>query len=143
MIKQLMVKRELMKNDKLKDKDWSRFIPQFKKKNPPKKKKKKTRKPKKPYTPFPPLPVMSKVDKELESGEFFLKEAQRKREKRNEKSEAKKAEREERKRKRKAEFVAPAEKKMKDSAVENEDSLADLSNNLMKHKVKKKKKLGG
>ena len=70
-----MIKRELEKDPALKDEDWDRFMPQFKKKNvtkkpEPKKKKIKT----KTYTPFPPPQPLSKVDKELESGEYFLKE---------------------------------------------------------------------
>ena len=70
-----MIKRELEKDPALKNEDWDRFMPQFKKKNvskkpEPKKKKIKT----KTYTPFPPPQPLSKVDKELESGEYFLKE---------------------------------------------------------------------
>lgn len=54
-IKELMIKRELAKDDKLKNENWDRFLPQFKKMNVKKKDAvKKTREPKKEYTPFPP-----------------------------------------------------------------------------------------
>lgn len=77
-IKALMIKRELMKDPNLRDKDWSRFLPKFKNKNISKRKQPKVKKPKKEYTPFPPSMPLSKVDKELETGEFFLKDAEKK-----------------------------------------------------------------
>lgn len=77
-IKALMIKRELMKDPNLKDKDWSRFLPKFQNKNISKRKQPKNRKPKKEYTPFPPPMPLSKIDKQLETGEFFLKESERK-----------------------------------------------------------------
>ena len=71
-----MIKRELEKDPALKNEDWDRFMPQFKKKNVNKKpeQKKKIKIKPKTYTPFPPPQPLSKVDKELESGEYFLKE---------------------------------------------------------------------
>jgi ribosomal RNA assembly protein len=80
-IKTLMIKRELAKDPKLATEDWSRFLPKFRRaaKLKPKKKKKPVIKKKKPYTPFPPPQPMSKVDMALESGEYFLSEAQKKR----------------------------------------------------------------
>lgn len=77
-IKALMIKRELMKDPNLRDKDWSRFLPKFKNKNISKRKQPKVKKPKKEYTPFPPAMPLSKIDKELETGEFFLKDAEKK-----------------------------------------------------------------
>ncbi|KAG1179819.1 hypothetical protein G6F70_006483 [Rhizopus microsporus] len=70
-IKELMIKRELAKDPKLANESWDRFLPKFKKKNV-KSKKKVIEKPKKEYTPFPPAPVKSKIDLQLESGEYFL-----------------------------------------------------------------------
>merc|ERR1712038_666292 len=61
----------------MKDEDWSRFMPNFKtdRSNRKSSEKKKTKKRKEPYTPFPPENhfTPSRVDKELETGEYFLK----------------------------------------------------------------------
>ncbi|XP_046387409.1 KRR1 small subunit processome component homolog [Ischnura elegans] len=76
-IKALMIKRELAKDPKLKDEDWSRFLPKFNAKTVSKRKEPKKKRVKKEYTPFPPPQPESKVDKELASGEYFLKESQR------------------------------------------------------------------
>ena len=76
-IKKLMIQRELAKDPELAKQSWDRFLPHFASKSQPKKKKpvikKKTGK-----ALFPDLPLPSKVDLELESGEYFLKQAQRK-----------------------------------------------------------------
>ena len=48
-----MIKRELAKDDKLKNESWDRFLPTFKKKNVKSKKPKVLGK-KKEHTPFPP-----------------------------------------------------------------------------------------
>merc|ERR1719486_825484 len=55
-IKALMIKRELMKDPKLKNENWERFLPKFEHKNLSKRKQpfKRKDKSKKPYTPFPP-----------------------------------------------------------------------------------------
>ncbi|CAM9728494.1 unnamed protein product [Chrysoparadoxa australica] len=76
-IKTLMIKKELEKDPALAGEDWSRFLPHFKKKNVARKKPHKVNK-KKEYTPFPPPQSESKVDKQLESGEYFLNDKQRK-----------------------------------------------------------------
>jgi ribosomal RNA assembly protein len=71
-IKELMIKRELAKDETLKNESWDRFLPKFKKRNvqskkptsattPETKQEKKQRKEKKIYTPFPPPQQPSKV----------------------------------------------------------------------------------
>lgn len=93
-IKALMVKRELKNDEKLKNENWQRFLPPVKQrrvsqyiqfelrlcfqeentrnvKQAKKKKKDKWNK-KKEYTPFPPPQPRSKIDKMLETGEYFV-----------------------------------------------------------------------
>jgi ribosomal RNA assembly protein len=130
-IKELMIKRELAKDPELKDQSWDRFLPQFKKRSLSKRKKplKVTDKSKKTYTPFPPPQQKSKVDLQIETGEYFLGrqakervEKESRQEKMKEKMEAKKKEREK-------DFAPPSEetlekkkkKKRKRDAVDGED----------------------
>jgi ribosomal RNA assembly protein len=98
-IKELMIKRELMKDDKLKAENWDRFLPHFKKHNQKTIKAVKPTK-KKEYTPFPPAQMPRKEDLAIESGEYFLKPEEKKakaleekKEKQREKKAAKDAER--------------------------------------------------
>merc|ERR1719352_2243661 len=71
-----MIKRELAKDERLKNESWDRFLPKFKKKNVQRKKPKVVRQ-KKEYTPFPPPQMPSKIDLQIESGEYFLSKRQR------------------------------------------------------------------
>src|SRR5438034_2186753 len=73
-IKELMIKRELAKDPALANESWDRFLPHFKRRTLSKRRKpfKITDKSKKVYTPFPPPQQKSKVDLQMESGEFFL-----------------------------------------------------------------------
>ncbi|KAH3660069.1 hypothetical protein OGAPHI_007274 [Ogataea philodendri] len=107
-IKELMVKRELAKRPELAEEDWSRFLPNFKKRNVARKKPKKVTE-KKVYTPFPPTQTPRKVDLQIESGEYFLgkkekkvKELQEKKQKQDEMKEIKQQERSK-------DYVAPEE----------------------------------
>merc|ERR1712066_646770 len=109
-IKALMIKRELMKDPKLKNENWERFLPKFEHKNLSKRRQPFKKREKKPYTPFPPAPVMSKVDKELESGEYFLKERERKAKKAAEKKKKHSEADIKRQEKREKSFKAPTEK---------------------------------
>lgn len=57
-IKELMIKRELMKDESMKEENWDRFLPKFKQIK--QKKKKSKRKEKKEYDPFPPAQLPRK-----------------------------------------------------------------------------------
>jgi hypothetical protein len=67
-----MIKKELAKDPALSEEDWSRFLPDFKKKNTSKRKKPQTVRDKKTYTPFPPAQLASKKDQQIESGEYVF-----------------------------------------------------------------------
>ena len=71
-IKELMIKKELSKKPELANESWDRFLPQFTKRNP-KRVKKTIKKEEKEYNPFPPEQKPRKIDMELESGEYFIK----------------------------------------------------------------------
>ncbi|KAI1424843.1 eukaryotic type KH-domain (KH-domain type I) [Xylaria sp. FL1777] len=72
-IKTLMVKRELEKDPQLKHESWDRYLPNFKKRTLSQRRipHNVVDKSKKQYTPFPPAPEASKIDKQLESGQYF------------------------------------------------------------------------
>ncbi len=69
-----MIKRVVAKDPALAADNWARFLTTFKAKPKPSTTKAPTKEPKKKYTPFPPAnhQVPSKLDQQLESGEFFL-----------------------------------------------------------------------
>lgn len=130
-IKRLMIMRELEKDPKLQNESWDRFLPTFKKKNVKRRKphqlveenKKasessaaaagaggatKSAKKKKSYTPFPPAQQPSKIDLQLESGEYFLSERERKAKKLAEKQQASLEKSNEKRRQREREFIHPS-----------------------------------
>jgi len=135
-IKALMIKRELMRDPKLKNENWERFLPKFEHKNLSKRKQPLKKREKKPYTPFPPAPVMSKVDKELESGEYFLKERERKAKKAAEKKEKHSEADKKRQEKREKSFKPPKEKSH-NAFTEQPSSEVDVEK--LKQKVQKAK----
>lgn len=114
-IKELMIKRELAKDPKLATESWDRFLPQFKKRNVQRKKpakvdegeKKKTKKPA--YTPFPPAQLPSKIDLQIESGEYFLARDDKARQAREARQAAQTEASKVSQSKRAAQFEAPAE----------------------------------
>lgn len=138
-IKTLMIKKELMKDEKLKNENWDRFLPQVKKKLHQQKKKKNhvsslndsnsssnndanntnMNKQKKIYTPFPPAPTPRKIDLQLESGEYFLTEQQKINKKLIDKQHASKIKSDEKKQKRAELFVPPSESSNHDSTPHN------------------------
>merc|ERR1711865_144115 len=80
-IKELMIKRELAKDETLKGENWDRFLPQFKQRAAAKKKKQAAATKKPSYNPFPPEQIPRKIDEQLESGEYFLSQDTKKRKK--------------------------------------------------------------
>lgn len=136
-IKILMTKRELMKDPALKEESWDRFLPQFKKKNVQTKKPKK-QVVKKKYTPFPPPQQPSKVDLQLESGEYFMKEMEKKQKKNDEKEQATQEKTAQKRKEKEAAFVAPKEENLQlnDKVVETNDASVDIE--ALKKKLKSK-----
>ncbi|XP_023376757.1 KRR1 small subunit processome component homolog isoform X3 [Pteropus vampyrus] len=139
-IKTLMIKRELAKDSELRSQSWERFLPQFKHKNVNKRKEPKKKTVKKEYTPFPPPQPESQTDKELASGEYFLKASQKKRQK-MEAIKAKQAEvLSKRQEERKKAFIPPKEKpvvKPREASTETKVDVAAIKEKIKKAKNKK------
>lgn len=108
-VKTLMIKRELAKDPNLATEDWTRFLPNFKKKSTSSRRKPAVIREKKAYTPFPPAQPLSKKDIQIESGEYFLNEQQRELAKKTLKKEAAKTRAKDRQSSRDIEFEAPEE----------------------------------
>jgi len=140
-IKTLMIKRELMKDPKLKNENWERFLPNFKHKNLSKRKEPKNKRIKKKYTPFPPAQPESKVDKELASGEYFMKESEKSAKRRNEKKEKQIVAAKARDEKRKAAFIPPPEKSHHELKKERAEAAAASSTSAEVDVEKLKKKI--
>jgi len=131
-IKILMIKKELAQDPKLKNENWDRFLPHFQKKNVQRKKPKKSEIKQKEYTPFPPPQTPRKIDLQLESGEYFLSEEEKRNKVRAEKkalaaekADAKQSEREK-------EFQPPTE--------ESAQALTNTASEQEKEKKEKKSK---
>ena len=160
-IKRLMIQRELAKDPKLKHEDWSRFLPTFQKKTvarrtplqSQKEKEKKQDTPtatnnnsnntkKKVYTPFPPPQTPSKVDLQLESGEYFLSERDRKRKHLYEKNIQSAAKSKEKKAAHEAEFIPPPVKfvPQKEPQQKSTNPAVDLESLKTKFSSKRKSK---
>lgn len=110
-IKEMMIKRELAKDPELANESWDRFLPNFKKRSLNRRHKplKVNDKSKKTYTPFPPPQEESKVDKQIESGEYFLTREAKERAKREDRMQKQNEKRAEKNKEREAAFVAPKE----------------------------------
>ena len=129
-IKELMIKRELAKDPELKNENWERFLPQFKKRNLSKRRVPFKVNPNstKVYNPFPPEQEKSKVDLQIESGEFFLTKGAKQRKDKEQREQEMREKRAEKMAERQAEYVAPAEdgeakkkKKKKSKSVEAQE----------------------
>ena len=110
-VKELMIKRELAKDPNLKNENWERFLPHFKRRTLSKRHTpfKVMDKSKKPYTPFPPPQEKSKIDLQIESGEYFLAKQAKERAKQQERLDKQKDKREQREKERSQAFTAPKE----------------------------------
>nr|XP_033470924.1 KRR1 small subunit processome component homolog isoform X2 [Epinephelus lanceolatus] len=142
-IKTLMIKRELSKDPELRMQNWERFLPKFRHKNLAKRREPKKKSVKKEYTPFPPSQPESTVDKELATGEFFLRESVKKRKKMEEikvkQAEALTKKQEERNKA----FIPPKEKPlMKKTTKAPTEGKLDIETIKEKVKKAKTKKLG-
>lgn len=137
-IKKLMIQKELAKDPELKNEDWSRFLPQFQKKNVPRKKPKVVKKKDKGgYTPFPPAQTPRKVDIQLETGEYFATQQEREHKKlvqkmvtSKEKSQAKRLAREQ-------EESVPVKRENKKRKQASTNSGDDVEVEQLKQKMKK------
>ncbi|KAI7751778.1 hypothetical protein M8C21_012745, partial [Ambrosia artemisiifolia] len=132
-IKVLMMKRDLANNPELANENWDRFLPKFKKKNV-KQKKVKTKE-KKEYTPFPPPQPPSKIDMQLDSGEYFLSDKKKSAKKWQERQEKQAEKTAENKRKREEAFKAPEEARVEDDDKNHKDDIAAMTASL-KNKAK-------
>ncbi len=135
-IKALMIKRELARDEKLKNESWERFLPTIPHKNTSKRKQPAKKRAKKEYTPFPPAPPESKVDKLLATGEYFLKEDQRKQRKKNENQEKQEQAEVRRKERRESAFIPPQEPSTSSGAKEF-TSTSDINVEELKNKIRK------
>ena len=151
-IKELMIKKELMKKPEMANESWDRFLPNYQKHNV---KKKKIKKEKKEYNPFPNEQQPRKIDLLLQSGDYFFdeknkakKESNKKikkkienkeiEEEKNKKREEKQKERNEIKEIKKSRFIAPKE----DINTGKKDNNEEINIDELKKKFlgKKKKK---
>lgn len=138
-IKELMIKQELAKDPELANEQWDRFLPNFKKRTQSKRRvpHKVTDKAAKVYTPFPPAQEKSKVDLQIESGEYFLGKQAKERKAKEEREAKMKEKMEEKRKERLSDYVAPeedGEKKKKKKRKRDEGEEKD------KDKKKKKKR---
>ncbi len=121
--------------------NWERFLPHFKKRTLSKRKKplKITDKSKKPYTPFPPPQEKSKIDLQIESGEYFLGKQAKERAARERREERQREKQAEKKMARQKEFVPPHENT---SSSSKKDKKRKQDEDGSKVKKKKKRKVG-
>ena len=131
-IKALFIKRELAKNPEMQNVNWEKYLPKFTSKNISKRKQPKNKKIKKPYTPFPPPQQESKIDKQLATGEFFLKEEHKRARKRKEVETRHEEATKKREEKRAKAFVPPEE-----TSKVPDDKKNDFNVNQFKDKVNK------
>ncbi len=109
-IKELMIKNELAKDEKLKNENWDRFLPQFKKLKQAKIKRKKLIKKKKERKTFPNQPKPRIIDLQMESGEYFLNEKEKDEQKKEKLLDRKKLKKKQRNQQRISQYQEPNKK---------------------------------
>lgn len=120
-IKELMVRRELAKDPTLANESWDRFLPNFKSRSLNKRYVPHTvNEKKKAYTPFPPPQEKSKVDLQIESGEYFLAKQAKERAKEQERKDKQKEKKVEKDLERAQAFVVPKEDRKRKRSEEGE-----------------------
>ncbi|MCJ1314692.1 ribosomal RNA assembly protein krr1 [Xylographa vitiligo] len=140
-IKELMIKRELAKDPELATENWERFLPHFKKRTLSKRRKpaKVVDKTKKTYTPFPPPREKSKVDLQIESGEYFLGKQARERAVKEGKEEKQREKMAEKRRAKESDFVPPKE----DASKKKKRKARDENGGEKEGRKKERKSLDG
>lgn len=131
-IKELMIKKELASNPELVNEDWSRFLPDFKKRNVKRKNKSKE---KKEYTPFPPEQMPRKEDLLMETGEYFLSKKEKKLREEEKAQEAKDEKKKAREAKRAKSYEPPKEVNYTQKR-QPEPSMDELKAKFLKKKAK-------
>ncbi|KAI9889862.1 MAG: ribosomal RNA assembly protein krr1 [Vezdaea aestivalis] len=139
-IKELMIKRELQKDPKLANESWERFLPSFKKRSLSKRKKPFKVNEKKPYTPFPPPQEKSKIDLQIESGEYFLSKQAKVRAVKEEKIEQQRARQVEKRKEREKDFIPPKEIDRADEKRQKRSKKRDLEDEDYSGEEARKKK---
>ncbi|KAJ5172806.1 hypothetical protein N7492_005399 [Penicillium capsulatum] len=120
-IKELMIKRELAKDPTLANESWDRFLPNFKKRTLSKRHQ--------PFKVADKSKKKSKVDLQIESGEYFLSKEAKDRAQKEEVVERQRQKRDEKMREREKDFIAP-----------EEDAPADAEKKKKKDKKEKSKR---
>merc|ERR1711976_545570 len=122
--------------------DWERFLPKFAKKNV-KRKKPKKKKENKPYTPFPPAQQPRKVDLQLDTGEYFASEEQRKSQQlASKKMQAKLTSLEKRKRRLEEDETVPVKTKESKRSKSNSSKGSNVDMQAFKKKIADRAKAG-
>ena len=106
-IKLLMMKRELAADPTLRDDNWDRFLPKFKKRNV--QRKPTTERKERVVTLFPPAATPRKVDMQMETGEYWLSNEQKDDKVGRERAEKGQQQKERKRKEREAVYVPPVE----------------------------------